>query len=58
MPRSIEDPNVYNYLDMWSGHITAEDRAALDADVITACNLVVFKLRRGVVRSHTTRGRF
>ncbi len=47
MPRSIAMPLVYNYLDMWSGHITAEDRAALDADAITARSLVVIKYDAG-----------
>lgn len=54
MPRRIEEPDIHNYLDMWSGHITVEDKETLDADarrtkqnLSTLIVLIVFKYDEG-----------
>lgn len=32
MSRSFENPDIYNYMDISTGHITSEDRDRLDVD--------------------------
>lgn len=54
MSRSLEEPDIYNYLDMWSGHLTRDDKLYLDTDAQDTLMssgrdqvLIVFKYEEG-----------